>query len=162
MAGSGHEAIERMELERFDARYLSSDCYGGNAAIMLEKNRDHSYSLDLGSLAPAEDCLITLRYAQILQFEQRGLRLLIPTVIAPRFGDPVRDGGLSPHQAPAHELIAEYPFDLQLDLHGDLANARVLSPSHPISITRDSSSTGGVLTEAPKRRRDGVDGTAND
>lgn len=101
---------------------------------MLEKNHDGSYSLNLGNLAANEPCVITLRYAQTLQFEQRGLRLLIPTVIAPRYGDPVQDGGLQPHQAPEHSLMAEYPFDIELRLHGDLAKARIASPSHSIAI----------------------------
>ena len=105
----------------------------GDAAIMLERNGDHSYSLNLGNLAAKETCVITLHYAQVLQFEQRGLRLLIPTVIAPRYGDPVKDGGMAPHQAVEHDLLAEYPFDITLRLHGDLAKGRVLSPSHPIS-----------------------------
>jgi Ca-activated chloride channel family protein len=90
--------------------------------------------LNLGNLAAGESCVITLRYAQTLSFEQHGLRLLIPTVIAPRYGDPVRDGGLQPHQAPVHSLSAEYPFDIELHLHGDLGRLRVASPSHPIAM----------------------------
>ena len=114
----------------------------GDAAIMLERNRDHSYSLNLGNLAAKEPCVVTLRYAQVLQFEQRGLRLLIPTVIAPRYGDPILDGGLMPHQVSGHDLLAEHPFDITLRLHGDLAKARVSSPSHPIGMA----SAAGMLT----------------
>lgn len=118
----------------------------GNTAIMLEKNHDHSYSLNLGNLAAKENCVITLRYAQTLQFEQRGLRLSIPTVIAPRFGDAVIDGGLQPHQAPVHSLTVEYPFNIELRLHGDLAHARVASPSHPVGIAHTATEGGSVLT----------------
>lgn len=107
----------------------------GNAAIMLEKNRDRSYSLNLGNLNANEACIVKLRYAQLLQFEQGGLRVMIPTVIAPRFGDAVTDGGLQPHQTPKHDLLAEYPFDISLRLHGDLARGRVASPSHPIGVS---------------------------
>jgi len=124
----------------------------GNAAIMLEKNHDQSYSLNLGNLAAQEECVITLRYAQILQFEQNGLRLLIPTVIAPRYGDAVMDGGLQPHQAPHYSLMAEYPFDIHLSLHGDLARARVASPSHPIGVVHETSDAGSVLTVALARQ----------
>lgn len=123
----------------------------GNAAIMLEKNHDLSYSLNLGNLAAQEECVITLRYAQTLQFEQHGLRLLIPTVIAPRYGDAVRDGGLQPHQAPRTSLAAEYPFDIHLSLHGDLARARVASPSHPIGVAHEESDAGSVQTVALAR-----------
>lgn len=106
----------------------------GHAAIMLEKNHDLSYTLNLGNLAAGEACVVTLCYAQTLAFEQQGLRLLIPTVIAPRYGDPVADGGLQPHQAPVHSPVAAYPFDIALRLHGELARARVASPSHPVGI----------------------------
>lgn len=37
-------------------------------------------------LAPGEDCVVTLRYAQLLQVEQGTLRLLVPIVIALRYG----------------------------------------------------------------------------
>lgn len=124
----------------------------GNAAIMLEKNHDRSYSLNLGNLAAQEECVITLRYAQTLQFEQRGLRLLIPTVIAPRYGDAVMDGGLQPHQAPRYSLVAEYPFDIHLSLHGDLVRARVASPSHPIGVAHEESDAGSVQTVALARQ----------
>ncbi|MEI6267511.1 MAG: VIT and VWA domain-containing protein [Methylococcaceae bacterium] len=105
-----------------------------NTAIMLEKNHDQSYSLNLGNLAGKENCIITLHYAQTLQFEQRGLRLLIPTVIAPRYGDAIHGGGLLPHQVSPHSFLADYPFEIELSLYGDLAQARVASPSHPISV----------------------------
>ena len=124
----------------------------GNAAIMLEKNHDHSYSLNLGNLAAREQCTITLRYAQTLQFEQRGLRLLIPTVIAPRYGDAQQDGGLLPHQAPSHSLLAEHPFALELRLHGDLAQARVASPSHPVGVAHGKAGIGAVLTVSLARQ----------
>ncbi len=118
----------------------------GDAAIMLEKNHDLSYCLNLGNLAAQEECVITLRYAQTLQFEQGGLRLLIPTVICPRYGDAMADGGLQPHQVPEHSLCVEYPFEIELRLHGDLARARVASPSHPVRTAYAEDETGGVLT----------------
>lgn len=133
-----------VEKKQAEARYEEA-ISEGNTAIMLEKNRDHSYSLNLGNLGAKESCVITLRYAQTLQFEQRGLRLLIPTVIAPRYGDAVIDGGLQPHQAPIHSLVAEYPFDIELRLHGDLVHARVASPSHPIGVAQRSTEVGNVL-----------------
>lgn len=123
--------VEKMQAEEQYEEALSE----GNAAIMLEKNHDRSYTLNLGNLAAGEECCITLRYAQTLQFEQGGLRLMIPTVIAPCHGNPLLDAGLQPHQAPDYSLEAEYLFDLQLRLHGALTRARVASPSHPVAVT---------------------------
>ncbi len=106
----------------------------GNTAILLEQNFDGSYTLNLGNLAPGETCVVRLRYAQVLQFEQHGLRLVVPTVIAPRYGDPVADAGLKPHQVVEHDLMAVHPFDLSLRIEGALARARIGSPSHPLSM----------------------------
>ena len=120
----------------------------GHAAVMLERNGDGSYSLNLGNLAAGEACVVTLRYAQVLQYEQGGLRLLVPTVIAPRYGDPVRHGRLKPHQVAPFSTTAEYPFEIVLRLFGDLARARVASPSHPISVA----SADGAVTITLARR----------
>jgi len=109
----------------------------GDAAIMLERNADGAHTLNLGNLAPQEDYVVTLRYAQTLSFEQRGLRLLIPTVLAPRYGNPITDGGLKPHQVTENSLAVEYPFQLTIDLLDDLSRARVSSPSHPIGVSHD-------------------------
>lgn len=106
----------------------------GDAAIMLERNLDESITLNLGNLNAGEACTVRMQYAQSLQFDQRALRLLIPTVIAPRYGDPVREGGLDHHQVSTHSLVAEHPFELTLRLHGPLAQCRVASPSHAISL----------------------------
>ena len=106
----------------------------GDAAIMVERVADNTYRVNLGNLMPGEACAISLRYAQTLRFEQGGVRMLIPTVIAPRYGNPLTEGGLQPHQVPSHDLLAEYPFDITLRLYGDLAAARVASPSHPVSV----------------------------
>ncbi len=117
----------------------------GNAAIMLEKNHDQSYCLNLGNLAANESCTITFRYAQTLQFEQRGLRLMIPTVIAPRYGDAVQEGGLLPHQTPINSLLVDYPFAIELRLYDDLALGRVASPSHPIGVAHSTTESGNEL-----------------
>ena len=149
--GDKHLTGAVVEKKQAEARYEEA-LSEGNAAIMLEKNHDHSYSLNLGNLAPQEHCTITLRYAQTLSFEQRGLRLLIPTVIAPRYGDAQQDGGLLPHQVPRHSLTVDHPFELTLRLHGPLAQARVASPSHPVGVAFSQTATGPVLTVSLSRR----------
>ncbi|HQQ71928.1 MAG TPA: VIT domain-containing protein, partial [Alicycliphilus sp.] len=128
----------------------------GDAAILLQRNHDHSYSLNLGNLAPAEHCSITLHYAQALAFEQGGLRLLIPTVLAPRHGDPVADAGLAPHQVVPPSLTAEHPFALELRVHGALARARLASPSHPVSVQQDGDHLTIALARAAALDRDFV------
>lgn len=130
------EAVERHEDALAD----------GDAAILLEQNADLSHCLNLGNLAPGEDCTIRLRYAQILAFEQGSLRLLIPTVIAPRYGDAEREVGLLPHQVPVRASDARHAFDLTLHLHGALAGARLASPSHPIRVHQQATGEAPLTT----------------
>jgi Ca-activated chloride channel family protein len=108
----------------------------GNSGIMLEKNHDGSFTLELGNLIPREECSIMIRYSQVLATEHGQVRLMLPTTIAPRFGNPIKQGKLHPHQVPVTDLTAEYPFDITLTLYGDLAYAKVGSPSHKTSYSR--------------------------
>lgn len=117
----------------------------GNAAILLEQNSDGTHTLNLGNLAPNETCLITLRYAQALSFEQRGIRLLIPTVIAPRYGNPLKQGKLAPHQVPEHDLGVRYPFEFSIDIRGTLATAAISSPSHAIRVRQAERGSGPCI-----------------
>ncbi len=106
----------------------------GDSAILIERTNDHNYCLSLGNLAPGERCVIELRYAQMLQYEQDNLRLQIPTVLAPRYGDAIRDGKYGPHQEYGSDLLVSYKFELSLRLYGQLVSGRISSPSHAISL----------------------------
>jgi Ca-activated chloride channel family protein len=128
----------------------------GDTAIMLERATDGSYCLNFGNLGPGETGEITLRYAQTLRFEGDALRVCIPTVIAPRYGDPVRDAGLAPHQAPAHDLFVQYPFALALQLGPALAGATVASPSHKIAMRATDTGVSVVLSGDATLDRDFV------
>ena len=105
----------------------------GDAAILLERNRDGTHTLNLGNLAPGEACSIRIRYAQSMCVEQGSVRLMLPTVIAPRYGDALA-GGLQPQQVPKVDWLAAYPLEVTVDIFGSLAAARVASPSHPMAV----------------------------
>ena len=106
----------------------------GDSAILLERNAANDYTLNLGGIKHNEKIVITVRYGQMLRFSKSGLRLAIPTVIAPRYGDPMKDGGLKQHQVSDSSLLAEYPFNLEIALHGEWADAGIESPSHSIKV----------------------------
>ena len=63
------------------------------------------------------------------RFEHGSVRLAIPTVIAPRYGNPA-SAGLEGPSIPGSNLFAEYPFDLKLDLIGLKDPNAVRSRSH--------------------------------
>lgn len=106
----------------------------GNTGILVSVNADRSYTLELGNLLARERCVVRLHYVQTLQLEQDSLRLTLPTTIAPRYGDPIRDGQYEPHAVPEVSATVEYPFQIALAVQGELVQAQIGSPSHPVAI----------------------------
>jgi len=104
----------------------------GDTAIMLERAGDGLCTVNLGNLMAGEETTIRYRYAQLLRFEHGSVRLAVPTVIAPRYGDP-SDAGLPPHQHPLTDLAVAYPFALTIEVRGAVAKGRIASPSHRIA-----------------------------
>jgi Ca-activated chloride channel family protein len=109
----------------------------GNTSILLERNYDGSFTLELGNLMAGEECKILIRYAQTLSPEHGQIRMMLPTTIAPRYGNPVTQGRLQPHQVPVTDSLAEYPFDITVVLFDDMAYSNVSSPSHKTSFYRN-------------------------
>lgn len=107
---------------------------GGDTAALLEQADDGLYTVSLGNLQAGEQAVIRYRYAQLLDRHQDSVRLAVPTVIAPRFGDAAA-AGLAPHQQPGTDLLADYPFELVITVHGAQARAAFSSPSHPVQVT---------------------------
>ena len=105
----------------------------GDTAALLEELEPGLYHLSLGNLQAGETAVLRYRYAQLLYWQQ-GLRFALPTALAPRYGDPAASG-LDEVQAPAVDMLAEYPFSFRMQVQGRLAGAAVESPSHAISVT---------------------------
>lgn len=106
----------------------------GNTAALLEQAGDGLYTLNLGNLLAGERAVIRYRYAELLDRHDDHVRLCVPTVIAPRYGDAAVHG-VQPHQVPGVDLLASYPFSLTIDVLGDQAGAALSSPTHPISVS---------------------------
>jgi Ca-activated chloride channel homolog len=113
----------------------------GDTPVLVEQSSPGLYTANLGNLQDGEEATIELEYAQLLRFEQGGLRLSIPTVVAPRYGDPYAQGGLAPHESTEADWQARYPFTLTLDIGGPAAKARLSSPSHRIEVQPGQSET---------------------
>lgn len=107
----------------------------GDAPIMIEKNSDGIYTANLGNLKPNEDVVIEYNYTQLLKYEQGSVRITLPTVIAPRFGD-TKKGGIEEHHSVENNFLAEYPFSLSLNLMGGLELATVECPSHQVQVSK--------------------------
>jgi Ca-activated chloride channel family protein len=108
----------------------------GDTAVLLECSAEGLYTVNVGNLLPGESAVVRYRYAQLLEFVKGRVRLAVPTVIAPRYGDAMAAGGLEAQQVPVTHLLAEYPFAIDIEIEGPLANGQLTSPSHRIGLRR--------------------------
>lgn len=111
----------------------------GDTPIMIEKNSDGLYTANLGNLKPNEDVVIEYSCAQLLKYEQGSMRISIPTVIAPRYGD-AKKGGIEDHHSVETDFLTEYPFSISLQLTGGLEKATVECPSHQVQVAKQDQS----------------------
>jgi Ca-activated chloride channel family protein len=123
----------------------------GDAPVLLESLGDGLYTANIGNLKPGESIELELRFAQLLALEAGRLRLAIPTTIAPRFGAPLA-AGLQAQQVPVVDQAAEHPLALTLTVHGELAEAPMICPTHTLNPTREAQ--GLRLDLAPGARLD--------
>lgn len=141
----GGKRMTGQVMARQEARERYEDAVEkGDAPVMVEKSEGNVFSASLGSLKPGEEATIELSYAQLLAFEQGRIRLVVPTTIAPRYGDALTQGKLLPDQAATPGLLAEHRFGLSVTLCSAVGQARIGSPTHTITQQR---SEAGVTVE---------------
>ena len=128
------QVVERKTAER---RYEDA-ITDGDTAVMVQDNSDGLYTMNFGNLMAGEEAVIRYRYAMTLAWHGDRLRFLVPTTIAPRYGDPLV-AGLRPWEAPESDLMVEYPFELNIVVEGSLADCELGSPTHPVSVGRCAS-----------------------
>jgi Ca-activated chloride channel family protein len=127
----------------------------GNSPVMVERAGDGMYTVNVGNLLPREQAIVRFRYAQLLSFSHGRIRLVVPTVIAPRYGDPGR-AGLQPHQVPVTDPYIDYPFSLGITLYGEMAGAALHSPSHAVTVRSIEGNVEVALHGAARLDRDFV------
>lgn len=127
----------------------------GDMPIMLEKNSDGIYTVNIGNLKPNEEILIEYNYAQLLKLEENNIRLSIPTTVAPRYGNSEK-GGIQQHQTVETDFFIEYPFNLSLTLTGGIEKASIESPSHIVEVKQIDNAVTVNLTRQGYLDRDFV------
>ena len=125
------KVVERNEAERSYEDAITD----GDSTVMLQEAGPGLYTASIGNLMANESALIRYRYGLMLSWQGPRIRFLLPTTIAPRYGDAAL-GGLQPHQVSKSVLDAEYPLGLLITVEGELAAATISSPSHPITMER--------------------------
>lgn len=117
---------------------------GGDSAVMLEENEPGLYTLSVGNLLPQETARITFRYAILYRWTGDRLRIVLPTTIAPRFGE----WALLPQQTPVSSLTVENQFTLKVEMRGSLREARFQCPTHAVATANDGEAVVLTLRQA--------------
>ena len=116
--------------ERYEDAVVDAD-----SAILLEEVQPGLFTLNAGNLLSGETARISLRYAQVFGWQGNSFRFFLPTVVAPRYGDPGA-GCLEPHQVPPVDLLTENTCRIEVEASGGLTRAEFVSPSHRIELER--------------------------
>jgi len=154
--------IEGVVKEREEAFASYDDAvHDGHGAALLEQERPNVFTASVGNLLPGEETLIEICYVQKVQADEGALRVMIPTLVAPRYipGTPSGDRTADGREAPTNRVpdadritpkIGEVDYGLKLTLTFDLGqNVEVESPSHELSLARE-----GGKVRASLRRGD--------
>lgn len=107
----------------------------GDAAILLQEPSPGLYTVNVGNLLPGEDAELTYRYSQLQYWQSGALRFALPTVIAPRYGDPAQ-AGLEEHQVPEHDFFTVHHAEFRASIRGALQDAEITCPTHGIVVER--------------------------
>jgi Ca-activated chloride channel homolog len=121
----------------------------GDAPVMLQNQQPGLYTMNVGNLLPGETAKIKIRYAMFQQWQGDTLRYHLPTNIAPRYGSPEK-AGLEPQQTPENSILVDNFFTFKLKLTGRLSNMEIESPSHNITVDRESDKNRSVVKFAKK------------
>lgn len=132
----GGKRLNGMVLAKPEASERYEDAMdNGDMPVMVEDSGNGLYTVNLGNLKSGEEAAITVTYAQLMRLEQGQVRFALPTTVAPRYGDSHAAGGLPLHATAGSSLEVSYPFTMQLDVFGSLAESEPASPSHAITST---------------------------
>ena len=108
----------------------------GDSPVMVQEAGNGLYAMNLGNLFANEFAVIRFSYSLPLSWQGENLRFVLPTTIAPKYGN-AEAAGLQPWQSPEFSTCIEYPFDFDFNISGALADCEIASPSHPVSFIRE-------------------------
>ncbi len=117
------------ERKQAENRYEEA-IHEGDAAMLLQQLEAGLYTVNVGNLIAHETAIITFRYSQLHNWTNNVLRWHMPTILAPRYGQP----NLEPQQVPTSDLGVEHRYTLSVTIKGLLRAATIESPSHAIEV----------------------------
>lgn len=139
--------IEAEVKEREEAFQVYDEAVSkGHGAALLEQERPNVFTASVGNLLPDEETVVEVTFLQRLTADEGALRLMIPTLVAPRYipgtpaGDRTGHGAVGPtNVVPDADRITPkigaVKYGLAMELVFDLGrDVTIESPSHAIEI----------------------------
>lgn len=108
----------------------------GQRAGLFEQRRPNLFSLQITNVQPGEYILTTIRYQEILNYQDDQYEFVFPMGITPKYHSPVHPEEAQGVDAPIaedHSQVGPVEIELTIDAGVDLADPT--SPSHPITIS---------------------------
>jgi Ca-activated chloride channel family protein len=121
----------------------------GHGAALLEQERPNVFTASVGNLLPDEETVVEVMFLQKLTADEGALRLMIPTLVAPKYMPGAPSGDRTGHGAapPTNVVpdadrispkIGDVRYGLSMDVLFDLGReVTIESPSHAISTIGD-------------------------
>ncbi|XXX80094.1 VIT domain-containing protein [Sorangium sp. So ce134] len=121
----------------------------GHGAALLDEERRNVFTASVGNLLPGEETVVEVALVQPLKADEGALRLMIPTLVAPRYipgaegGDRTGHGAHEPtDQVPDADRIspeiARVDYGITVDIVFDLGReVAIESPSHALAVRRE-------------------------
>ena len=124
----------------------------GKTAGLLEQQRDNMFVQSLANIQPGEKIDVVIRYTNSLEFTGNDYEFAFPLEVAPRYGSSNSTGSLNPFSSPAWasdvpKQRSRNDVDLTVEIDAGVPIAKVNSPSHPVEIQNNSSSTRITLAD---------------
>jgi Ca-activated chloride channel homolog len=150
----GGKKLAGKVVEKYDAERRYEDAIvGGDTAILLEQSQPGLYTASVGNILPDEVVIIRFCYGVQLRWNAETVRFMIPTAIAPRYGDAAA-AGLRQHQVPEYAFDAERSFSLALKVTGILSAAKFTCPTHSVKVAPEGEGVAIDVVGTPAMDRD--------
>lgn len=153
----GEKTLKGLVIEKKQAEEQYEEAItDGDTAIMLQQPQPGTLTMNIGNILADEIIQIRLTYGMLHSYQNNSLRFMLPTTIAPRYGNPFQ-AGFEPQQTPEQTLSSDYGFNLNVVVKGLLVKADINSPTHKVLIQSTNNQVNiGLTKEVTAMDRDFV------
>ncbi|WP_437649325.1 VIT domain-containing protein [Sorangium sp. So ce362] len=138
----------------------------GHGAALLDEERRNVFTASVGNLLPGEETVVEVAFVQPLKADEGALRLMIPTLVAPRYIPGAPGGERTAHgvHEPTDEVpdadrispeIARVDYGITVDIVFDVGrDVAIESPSHALAVRREEGGRQRVSLRSDKAALD--------